>query len=219
MAKRAKEPALPRGLSEEQQEEILERRRQVAAELAAREAERKAAWEEHERERKDAEARRKATEPPKEFVEAARAARERLEKEHTATWRKAFEAECRRRNPDEKLEERFRDEHADAWERHLVAFAHFQESMGGSDENEKREAVQRMAAAWKEKEDLLLALAASRRKKNVPDPLEARTETLKGKLETMEKIRKSATPKPKKAPAAKKKPEPKAKAKAKSPKK
>lgn len=195
MAKRANEPPLPRGLSEEQREEILERRRRVAEELAAREAERQSAWKEHEQERLDAEARRKATEPSKEFIEEARAARERLEKERAAGWRRGFENESKRRNPDEKLEERFRKTHADVFDRHLALFARVQEAMSGGDERAKREAVRAMAAAWKEKEDLLVALAAATRKKSAPDPLEARAEFLRSKLEALEKNRKALAPK------------------------
>ncbi len=168
MAKKAKAASgVPRALSEEAQEEIEERRRAVAAETAARENERTTAWKEHARDKEEVEERRRATEPPKEFVEAARAARERLEKERVEHWRNAWQAEAKKRNPDEELEARFLDEHADIAERHLGVFARFQDAMTGGDENTKRAAVAELAASWKEKESLLIALARKKKRSAV----------------------------------------------------
>lgn len=165
MAKKAKAASgVPRALSEEALEEIEERRRAVAAETAARENERTTAWKEHARDKEEVEERRRATEPPKEFAEAARAARERFEKERVEHWRSAWQAEAKKRNPDEELEARFLEEHADIAERHLGVFARFQDTMTGGDENTKRAAGAELAASWKEKESLLLALATKKKR-------------------------------------------------------
>ena len=69
------------------------------------------AWLEHEQKNKDAEERRKASEPDKAFAEAARKAKERAEQERIDLHKKSYEAEAKRRNPDEKIEKRFRDRH------------------------------------------------------------------------------------------------------------
>jgi hypothetical protein len=198
--RKMKATALPEGLSEEAREEILERRRAVEAEHAAREAERQSAWVEHERERKDAEERRKATEPPKEFQEAAKAARERFEKERIEHWRESFQKECKRRNPDDALEERFREEEPEMAERHLAVYARFQDAMTGGEAEAERQSVADMAAAWKEKETTLAVLATS--KKRGPSAkaearLEAKSESLKEKLADLEKSKAAAVKKPK----------------------
>ena len=195
----AKKGTLPKGLSEEAREEILERRRAVEAENAAREKERQAAKQEHEQERKDAEQRFKATLPPKEFADAAKAARERFEKERVEHWRRAFEKECAKRNSDEALEARFREENAEADEHHLEAFARVQDAMSGPDENAKRESVQNLATAWKEREGMLIVLATKKKRgpAKVEARLEAKAESLKEKLAVLEKSRAAAVKKPK----------------------
>jgi len=207
--RKMKATALPAGLSEEAREEILERRRAVEAELAAREAERQSAWVEHERERKDAEERRKATEPPKEFQEAAKAARERFEKERIEHWRDSFQKECKRRNADEALEERFLEEEREMAERHLAVYARFQDAMTGGEADAERQAVADMAAAWKEKETTLAVLATSKKRgpSKAEARLEAKSEALKEKLADLEKSKADAVKKPKakKAAAPKKK--------------
>lgn len=192
------------------EDEVEQRRKEREREAKARAAERKSAWKEHEAARKDAEQRRKASEPDKEFAEAARRARERAEKERIDLHRKGYDAEARRRGPDEKMEKRFREKHPDVLKRHLLAWATLQEISQGADVNATREALQVMARAWKEKEDLIHALAASRKRKKgkgEESTLEARTESLKERLAELEESRRKNTPKPskkKKAPPKKK---------------
>ena len=213
MAKRVRKAAMvtSRG-SGEDAEEIEARRKAIAAEAKAREVERRAAWEEHERARKEAEERRRASEPDQAFVEAARRAKERAEQERIDLHRKSYDAESRRRNSDEKTENRFRDKHPDVLRRHMAAWANLQEISQGADVGATREALQVMARCWKEKDDLLLALS---RKKGKDDVLEARTESLKGKLAAMEESRRKATPKPARKRRAPRKSESKSKGKGK----
>lgn len=191
-------------------DEVQQRRRDREREVKAREMERKRAWKEHEAARKDAEQRRKASEPDKEFAEAARRARERAEKERIDLHRKSYDAEARRRFSDDKMEKRFREKHPDVLKRHMVAWATLQEISQGADVNATREVLQVMARAWKEKEDLIHALSASKKRKKGKDEsmLEARTESLKERLAELEESRRKNTPKPpkkKKAPPPKKK--------------
>lgn len=180
-------------------EEVEARRRAIAAEAASREVERRRAWEEHERARKEAEERRRASEPDAAFAEAARRARERVEQERIDLHRKSFEAECLRRNPDAAAEKRFREGHPDVLRRHQSAWANLQEISQGADVAATREALQVMARCWKEKEALLFALARSkgkRKKKPEDSILEARTESLKEKLASLEESRRKVAPKP-----------------------
>lgn len=151
-------------LSAEQQAEIEERRAAVAEERAREEAARKAAWEELDRSRKETEALRKAQEPSKEFVEAAKAAKVRVARERIDLHRKSYEAEAKRRNADEVLEKRFQSRHAEMLERHLALWADFQEATTGAEPEVLREATRAMAHAWREKEEALVALAVERKK-------------------------------------------------------
>lgn len=185
-------------------DDVEERRLARERELAEREAERKRAWAEHAAKNKEAEERRKASEPDKEFVEAARKAKERAEQERIDLHKKSYETEAKRRNPDEKLEERFRKKHEAVLHRHMSAWASLQEISQGADIDATREALQVMARCWKEKEDLLLALP-TKKKKGADDVLEARTESLTAKLAEMEETRKKVAPKPPKAKKKKKK--------------
>ena len=177
-------------------DEIVQRRKEVAAELKAREAARKAAWEEKERAHKEAEERRKAQEPDKEFARAARLAKERAEKERIDLHRGSYDKEAANRNPDAALEKKFRTKHAKVFEQHLAAWARLQDSMGRADDVSARTALTDMARAWREKEDLILALKAGTKGKSAESSLESRTATLAGRLEALEESRKKAMPKP-----------------------
>ena len=175
-------------------DDVAQRRKEVAAELKAREAERKNAWEEKERARKEAEDRRKAQEPDAAFVEAARRAKERADKERIDFHKKSYELESRKRNPDDTLEKKFRDKHDEVFQRHLAVWAKLQDSIGGADDL-ARAAFAEMARAWREKEDLLLALKAGKKAKG-ESALERRTASLANRLEALEESRKAAMPKP-----------------------
>lgn len=196
MAKKAPPKAAksPR-VSDDEEDEVEQRRKAREAEASAREAERKAAWQEHATKNKEAEERRKASEPDKEFVEAARKAKARAEQERIDLHRKSYDAEAKRRNPDEKTEARFRDKHEDVLRRHMATWANLQEISQGADIEATREALQMMARCWKEKEDLILAFP-KKKKKSEDSVLEARTESLKEKLAEMAETRKKVTPKP-----------------------
>jgi len=194
MAKKpSKAPKVAR-VEDDEDDEVAQRRKAIAAEAAARGAERKAAWKEHAEKNKDTEERRKASEPDKAFAEAARKAKARAEQERIDLHAKSYEAEAKRRNPDEKAEKRFRDKHEDVLHRHMAAWANIQEISQGAVLEETREALQVMARCWKEKEDILLSFP--KKKKADDSVLEARTESLKGKLVEMEETRKKVTPKP-----------------------
>jgi len=189
-------------LTEDQREEIEERRRAVAEAAAAEARAREEAWETLERERKEAEARRKSAEPSPEFVEAARRARERAQQERVELYRRAYEAEAKKRNPDPTLEKRFRDKDPEVVQRHLKAWAEFQDAMAGSDEIAKRETSRAMAHAWREKEEILLALTLERKRKQGSKKatekarLTAEAELAREKIERLEKSKASAVKKP-----------------------
>ena len=193
MAKKPSKAKVAR-VDDDEDDEVAQRRKAIAAETAAREAERKAAWKEHAEKNKDTEERRKASEPDKAFAEAARKAKARAEQERIDLHAKSYEAEAKRRNPDEKAEKRFRDKHEDVLHRHMAAWANIQEISQGAVLEETREALQVMARCWKEKEDIILSFP--KKKKSDETVLEARTESLQGKLAEMEETRKKVTPKP-----------------------
>lgn len=195
MAKKAptKAARVPR-VDEDEDDEVAQRRKAIAAETAAREAERKRAWQEHATKNKEAEERRRASEPDKAFAEAARKAKARAEQERIDLHAKSYDTEARRRNPDEKSEKRFREKHSDVLRRHMAAWANLQEISQGAVLEATREALQVMARCWKEKEDILLSFP--KKKKSDDTVLEARTESLKGKLAEMAETRKKVTPKP-----------------------
>ena len=76
----------------------------------------------------------------------------------------------------------------------MAAWANLQEISQGAVLEATREALQVMARCWKEKEDILLSFP--KKKKSDDSVLEARTESLKGKLAEMAETRKKVTPKP-----------------------
>lgn len=195
-----------------EKDEIDQRRAEVEAELAARKRKREEALAAMERKKQEDAAKRVTQGPDPEIAEAVRRARERALRERMELLRHAFQKEASKRNPDEKLEKRLVDEHADVNDRHLACWARLQDSLQGSDEMEKREALKDMAHAWREREDLLAAVAkgavkSKKKKAAIEEPTVAAS--LKAKLATLSEQRKAALASmQKKSPKVKRKKKP-----------
>ncbi len=207
-SKPAPRRARPR-LTEEQLEEIELRRKAIAESQAARDRERRAAWEEHQRERREAEARATALPVDPEYAAALQRAKERAEKERNELHRRSFDKELRARYPESGLETRFRKAHADVDTRLLGLWARLQEALAGADVLLQRTAAKEMAQGWRDRDARLAELKAassrhSSKRADASAVLENQTAKLKERLALLEKSRNAArkpTRRRKRAPA------------------